>query len=36
MDRTEALDQLRQGIAQLTSTEAWQRWLSVQRRFYRY
>ncbi len=36
MDRTESLDQLRQGIAQLTSTEAWQRWLRVQRRLYRY
>jgi hypothetical protein len=36
MVHTEALDWLREGIAQLTSSEEWQRWLSVQRRFSRY
>ncbi len=36
MNRTEALDRLRQGIVQLTSTKALQRWLCVQRRFHRY
>src|SRR5260370_14470040 len=32
----DVIDQLRQGVATLTSTDQWTRWLRVQRRFYHY
>jgi hypothetical protein len=32
----EALDRLSSGIAQLTSSDAWRAWLSVQARFHTY
>ncbi len=34
--KDEALERLTSGIAQLTSSEAWRSWLSVQARFHRY
>jgi antirestriction protein ArdC len=34
--RPEILDRLTEGIAQLTTSRAWQGWLDVQRRFHRY
>jgi antirestriction protein ArdC len=33
---TDVIDQLRQGVATLTSTDQWTRWLRVQRRFHHY
>jgi antirestriction protein ArdC len=33
---TDVLDQLRQGVATLTSTGQWTRWLSIRRRFHHY
>src|SRR5260370_24954432 len=32
----DVIDQLRQGVATLTSTDQWTRWLRVQRRFHQY
>src|ERR1700724_3514498 len=32
----DVLDQLREGVATLTSSEQWTRWLDVQTRFHRY
>src|SRR5260370_41722212 len=32
----DVIDQLRQGVATLTSTDQWTRWLRVQRRFHHY
>ena len=32
----DVIDQLRQGVARLTSTDQWTRWLRVQRRFHHY
>ena len=32
----EILDRLAEGIGELTTSDAWRRWLDVQRRFYRY
>jgi antirestriction protein ArdC len=34
--KTELLNQLAEGVARLTASEAWQAWLRVQRRFHRY
>ena len=36
MESSELLQRLQQGIATLTTSEAWTRWLDVQRRFHKY